>query len=84
MTDIYETLTKKIEELSKELEKAGQYREAFFDINRKCSELTRQLERKRKVVCVSGYKNEDLKCEYRLLILDVIDTPEGIFIKVLL
>jgi len=75
-------LTKTIDKLRKENELLWKYKEAFLDMNRRCSELTRQLEIKRKCISVIGLKTEDGKINYVLPIIDAIDTPDGMFIKV--
>ena len=79
-----QALTKKIEELYEELREARKYREWFLDNEEKVRELQRQLEIKRKVNRIEGYKAKDLDTGYVLKIIDSIDTPDGLFIKVLI
>jgi hypothetical protein len=75
-------LTKTIDKLRKDNELLWKYKEAFLYMDRCCRELTRQLEIKRKCVRVIGLKTEDEKISYVLPIIDAIDTPDGMFIKV--
>ena len=77
-------LTKKINELYEELREARKYREWFLDNEEKIRELRRQLEIKREVIRVEGYKDSDLDTAYLLRIIDCIDTKDGLFVKVLL
>ena len=75
-------LTKTIEKLREEQGTLWHYKEAFFDMEKRCRELTRQLEIKRNTCKIIGYKKDDLLTGYHLMIIDQIDTPEGMFIKV--
>ena len=79
---ILKGLNKTIEKLREENNTLWRYKEAFFDMERRCIELKKQLEIKRNVVTIIGYKKDDPLVAYSLMILDSIDTSEGLFIKV--
>ena len=80
--EIIKGLTKTIDKLRKEKELLWEYKEAFFNIENRCRELTRRLKIKRNTVRITGYKKDDLSTGYILQIIDKIDTPEGMSIKV--
>lgn len=81
--EVIKNLTQKIENLEKQVRLNEHYKQSFLDEVRRNRELLRQLEIKRKVIRIEGVIKDELT-NYLLEILDVIDTPEGLFIKAFL
>ena len=79
---ILKGLNETIEKLRKDNNLLWKYKEAYYDLEKQCRDLFKKLDVKRKVINITGYKKDEPLVGYRLMILDDIDTPEGMFIKV--
>ncbi|HPD74414.1 MAG TPA: hypothetical protein PLX95_04030 [bacterium] len=78
MKTILETLNKKIDKLEEENKKLFEYKVAFDDIVRKCKDLEKQLDIKRKVMRVVVKKDD---FNYILQLTMVSDTQDGLYIE---
>ena len=76
-------LNKKREKLVEENKELFWFKEKFMDMSKRYSAMEQQLLIKRDIVRVEGvYPNENI--HYVLQITKAIDTPDGMFIEVLL
>jgi hypothetical protein len=89
--EIIKNLTKTIDKLRREVVLLLGYKDLSEDLGRRCKNLEKALDVKRKVLVIEGYYRKDMDETkklpsnlYRLEIVNVYDTKDGMIIRVII